>query len=88
VLAISTLVDALRVIDHLNPTSNGKDTIICVSGNISQFQCDILFVVTNLITPRQIVRFKPTDQRWKIQILNMRFEYLIVQIRKIMMKIQ
>jgi hypothetical protein len=62
-LARYTLVDALQVIDHLNSTSNGKDTIICVSGNISQFQCDILFVVTNLITPEQIVCFKPTDQR-------------------------
>jgi hypothetical protein len=45
-LARSTPIDALRVVDHQNPTSIGKDTIICVSGNISQVQHVILFVVT------------------------------------------
>jgi hypothetical protein len=84
----STSVDASRVVDHQNPTSIGKDTIICVSRKISQVQHDILLVVTNLITPQQIVCFKPTNQRWKTQIMKMRLDYLMVQIRKILVVIQ
>jgi hypothetical protein len=87
-LARSTPIDALRVVDHQNPTSIGKDTIICVSGNISQVQHVILFVVTNWITPQPFVHFNPPYKHWKIQIMKMQFEYLIFQIRKIMMEIQ
>jgi hypothetical protein len=83
-----TSVDARRVVDHQNPTSIGKDTIICVSRKISQVQHVILFVVTNLITPQQFVHFKPADQCWKIQIMKMRLDYLIVRIRKILVVIQ
>jgi hypothetical protein len=84
----STSLDTRRVVYHQNTTSIGKDTIICVSIKMSQVQHAILFFVTNLITPQQIVCFKPPDQRWKIQIMNMRLDYLIVQIRKILVAIQ
>jgi hypothetical protein len=83
----STPLDALRVINHQNPTSIGEDTIICVSLNIAQDE-QILSVVTNPITPQPFVRFNLRDQRCKIQILKMRFKYQIVQIRKILMEIQ
>jgi hypothetical protein len=87
-MARSIPLDALRVIDRLNPTCNGKDTIICVSGNISQVQHAILFDVRNLITPQPFVCYQAPDKRWKLQIMKMQLEYLIVQIRKIMMEIQ
>jgi hypothetical protein len=87
-LARSTPVDALRVVDYQNPTSIGKDTVICASGNIAQVQHVILFVATNLITLQQLVHFKLPDQHCKIQILKMPFEYLIGQIQKIFMEIQ
>jgi hypothetical protein len=61
-IARYTPVDAHRVVDHQNPISICKDTIICVSGNISQIQHVIVFVVTNLITPQPFVCFNLQGQ--------------------------
>jgi hypothetical protein len=49
---------------------------------------DFMFVVTSLITPQALVCFELPDQRLKIQIMEMRLEYLIVQIRTMLMEIQ
>jgi hypothetical protein len=62
----STSVDTLQIVDYQNPTCIDENATICVSSNVKQFQNVILFGVTNSITPQQIVRFKPKDQRWKV----------------------
>jgi hypothetical protein len=53
----STSVDTRRVVDHQNPTSIGKDTIICVSSKISQVQHDTMGTVLRYL-------FLPTELLW------------------------
>jgi hypothetical protein len=47
-----------------------------------------LFVVRIAITQQQLAQFTPLDRRYKIQIMEMRFKYSIVQIREILVEMQ
>jgi hypothetical protein len=88
VLTFCTSLDEIQTFEHQNPTGIGKDTTISVSINGTRFHHDIMFVVTSLITLQPLACSDLPDQQWKIQIMDMRLEYLIVQIQTTLMEIQ
>jgi hypothetical protein len=80
-------VDVIQVFDNQNITNIDEDTTILAIIMWIQFHHVTLFVVRIAITQQRLVQLTPPDRRHKIKIMEMRFEYSIVQIREISVEI-
>jgi hypothetical protein len=87
-LEASTFVNWVQAFVLQYMTVIGQNSTIIVSINGSKFHHVILFVVAHLLTPQPLVCFTPPDQRWNNTTMAILIEYLIVQIRKILMEIR